>query len=93
MIQTFACPDTRTLFETGRCHRKWQEIERVAPRKLDMLDAAVELTDLRVPPGNRLEALVADRAGQHSIRINDNWRLCFVWGSRGPDRVEVVDYH
>lgn len=93
MIQSFSCPDTRRLFDEGRCHRRWHEIGKVAPRKLDMLDAAVALGDLRSPPGNRLEALSKDRSGQHSIRINDKWRICFVWGSRGPERVEIVDYH
>lgn len=58
-----------------------------------MLQAAVQLDDLRVPPGNRLEALTGDRAGQHSIRINDQWRLCFKWTDRGPEDVEIVDYH
>jgi len=58
-----------------------------------MLDAAVDLSDLRSPPGNRLEQLSGDRAGQHSIRINDQWRICFVWGTNGPENVEIVDYH
>ena len=61
--------------------------------KLDALDAADQLTDLRIPPGNRLEALKGDRVGQHSIRINDQYRICFVWTEAGPDAVEVVDYH
>jgi proteic killer suppression protein len=67
--------------------------ERVALRKLAMLDAAAVLEDLRVPPGNRLEALKGDRAGQHSIRINDQYRICFVWKEDGPHDVEIVDYH
>lgn len=62
-------------------------------RKLALLDAAESLQDLRVPPGNRLEALHGDRSGQHSIRINDQWRICFVWTDAGPDDVEIVDYH
>lgn len=62
-------------------------------RKLQMLDAAVTLNDLQVPPGNRLEALKGDRIGQWSIRVNDQWRLCFVWGIRGPEEVELCDYH
>lgn len=66
---------------------------RVAERKLDLLDSAVKLEDLRVPPGNRLEALTGDRRGQYSIRINDQYRLCFSWTSFGPDRVEIIDYH
>ena len=68
-------------------------IVKVARRKLKMVDAAVVLTDLRVPPGNQLEALAGDRRGQHSIRINDQWRICFVWTPEGPTDVEVVDYH
>ena len=65
----------------------------MAQRKLQMLDDAVELRDLASPPGNRLEALTRDRAGQHSIRINDQWRVCFVWAAAGPENVEIVDYH
>jgi proteic killer suppression protein len=68
-------------------------ILKVARRKLKMVDAAVVLTDLRVPPGNQLEALTGDRRRQHSIRINDQWRICFVWTTEGPTDVEVVDYH
>lgn len=68
-------------------------IERVALRKLVMLDAAESLEDLRVPPGNRLEALKGDRSGQHSIRINQQWRICFTWTDAGPHNVEIVDYH
>lgn len=66
---------------------------RVAIRKVAMLEAANRLDDLRVPPANRLEALRGDRAGQHSIRINDQWRLCFIWTDNGPEEVELVDYH
>lgn len=69
------------------------DIFRVAVRKLAMLEAAVKLDDLRSPPGNRLEALIDDREGQHSIRINDQWRICFVWTDNGPADVEIVDYH
>jgi proteic killer suppression protein len=68
-------------------------MENVAQRKLQMLDDAAELRDLKSPPGNRLEALSGDRAGQHSVRINDQWRLCFVWTDVGPESVEIVDYH
>ena len=93
MIQSFADAATKALFEDGVCHRRWRAFEGVAARKLDMLDAAAELRDLRRPPGNRLEALRGDRAGQHSIRINDQWRVCFRWGDRGPEDVEIVDYH
>ncbi len=69
------------------------DIVRAAVRKLAMLEAAVNLNDLRSPPGNRLEALSDDRAGQHSIRVNDQWRICFVWTDNGPGEVEIVDYH
>ncbi|MCH2394106.1 MAG: type II toxin-antitoxin system RelE/ParE family toxin [Oceanibaculum sp.] len=69
------------------------DIQRIARRKLRMLDAATALEELRVPPGNRLEALKGDRAGQYSIRINDQWRICFVWDGDGAREVEIVDYH
>ncbi len=91
-IRSFLCPDTEALYE-GRKPKRFRNIESVAERKLQMLDSAVELKDLRSPPGNRLEALRGDRAGQHSIRINDQWRICFVWTDTGPDRVEIADYH
>jgi proteic killer suppression protein len=93
MIQGFADAATKRLFECGDCQARWRAFEKVALRKLDMLAAATSLDDLRSPPGNRLEALKGDRAGEHSIRINDQWRLCFVWTERGPDGVEIVDYH
>ncbi len=80
------------LFETGKS-RRFSRILRVATRKLVQLDSAQELRDLASPPGNRLEALRGDRAGQHSIRINDQFRLCFVWTPHGPRNVETVDYH
>ena len=92
MIQSFACRDTEALFNRERS-RRFGAIERQARRKLLMLDAARILDDLRQPPGNRLEALRGDRAGWHSIRINDQWRLCFVWTPEGPRDVEIVDYH
>lgn len=91
-IRSFLCPDTESLYE-GKKPKRFRNIEAVAERKLQMLDNAVELNDLRSPPGNRLEALRGDRAGQYSIRINDQWRICFVWTENGPDRVEIVDYH
>ncbi|MDF3928514.1 type II toxin-antitoxin system toxin GraT [Pseudomonas putida] len=92
MIQSFSCADTEALFATGKT-RRWSDIKSVAERKLAMLDAATELRDLRSPPGNRLESLSGNRAGQHSIRVNDQWRLCFSWTEHGPVNVEIVDYH
>lgn len=91
MIKSFRCRDTEGLFETGRS-RRFANIRRVALRKLDMIEAAAGLDDLKVPPGNRLEALKGDRKGQHSIRINDQWRICFLWND-GAENVEIVDYH
>ena len=92
MIRSFRCKDTQTLFE-GRHPKRFRAIEMVATRKLAMLDAAKTLDFMRSPPGNRFEALRGDRAGQWSVRINDQWRLCFVWTDSGPDQVEIVDYH
>ena len=91
-IQSFKCPDTEQLFQQRRV-RRWSSIEVVALRKLRMLHAAHVLQDLRVPPGNRLEALHGDRAGQWSIRVNDQWRICFRWSDGGCDDVEICDYH
>lgn len=94
MIHGFSDTETERFFRDGVCARaKWRSLAKVAARKLDMLDAATSLNDLRSPPGNHLKALKEDRAGQHSIHINDKWRVCFVWTDRGPDRVEIVDYH
>jgi proteic killer suppression protein len=93
MIQGFACATTERFFCDGVCPAKWRAIAKVVARKLDILDAATSLDDLRAPPGNRLEALKADRAGQHCIRVNDRCRVCFVWTDRGPEYVEIVDYH
>lgn len=92
MIRSFNCSDTEALFNGKRVAR-FANIERVATRKLQMLDDATALKDLAAPPANRLEALKADRKGQHSIRINDKWRICFVWTDAGAERVEIVDYH
>ena len=92
MIKSFHCADTRALFETGKS-RRFSAIIKVAERKLVQLDAAETLDFLRVPPGNRLEALKGDRSGQYSIRINDQFRLCFRWTASGAEDVEIVDYH
>lgn len=92
MIRGFRCADTQSLFTTGKT-RRWSDIKTVAERKLALLDAATELGDLRSPPGNRLERLSGNRSDQHSIRINDQWRLCFSWTENGPINVEIVDYH
>lgn len=93
MIRTFADSDTQRVFHRERVRRWSTQLQRVALRKLLILDAAEELTDLRIPPGNRLEKLSGDRAGQHSIRINDQWRVCFRWSDGDADDVEIVDYH
>ncbi len=92
MIHSFICADTEALFHS-RAVPKFRNIERVARRKLLLLHAVTELISLRIPPGNRLEALKDDRQGQHSIRINDQWRICFVWHDDGAYQVEIVDYH
>jgi toxin HigB-1 len=93
MIRAFADKRTQMVF-AGESPKGFPSgILKVARRKLKMVDAAVVLADLRVPPGNQLEALTGDRRGQHSIRINDQWRICFVWTPEGPVDVEVVDYH
>ena len=91
-IRSFRCADTEAIYE-GKSPRRFRNIESVAQRKLQMLDDAVELRDLLAPPGNRLEALSGDRAGQQSIRINGRWRICFRWTPAGPEGVEIVDYH
>ena len=91
-IQSFRCTDTRKFFSGERMSR-FVSIESVAMRKLAMLNVAAALTDLLIPPGNRLESLIGDRAGTYSIRINSRWRICFVWTIDGPEEVEIVDYH
>lgn len=93
MIVAFASRETEKIWQGEVSLRLPREIQQVALRKLFMLDKAQGLDDLRIPPANRLEALKGGRAGQHSIRINDQWRICFVWTEAGPDRVEIVDYH
>lgn len=93
MIVRFASAETERVW-SGRFSRKLpRDIQTVALRKLRMLNQARRLVDLRVPPGNRLEALAGNRAGQHGIRINDQWRICFRWTEGGPTDVEIVDYH
>jgi toxin HigB-1 len=92
VIQSFKDENPAELFLQGK-NRRWANIAPVALRKLDMLHAVVTLNDLRPPPGNRLEALSGDRKGQHSIGINDQYRLCFVWHEDGVEEVEITDYH
>ena len=93
MIKSFADSETEALFN-GRMARKLPaDIQRSAQRKLRQIHIAHELRDLAAPPGNRLEALKGNRAGQHSIRINDRWRICFIWRDSGVEAVEIVDYH
>ena len=97
MIQAFKNAGTEDVFngKNTRAARATcpQSLWRVTARKLDLLDSVTSLEEIRVPPGNRLEALSGDRKGQHSIRINDQYRICFVWTDTGPDEVEIVDYH
>ena len=94
-IVSFADSRTESFFVEGRTDKgvKWSHETRTARRKLDILNFAVTLTDLAAPPGNRLEALAGDLEGFHSIRINDQWRIVFVWTERRPDQVRIVDYH
>ena len=93
MITSFQCRDTEKIYNGKFSSKLPESIQRIAARKLDYLDAAADLDDLRSPPGNRLEALKDDRVGQHSIRINDQWRICFVWNDNSASEVEIVDYH
>lgn len=92
MIRSFKCPDTEALSRGNRVKR-FVNIEAVARRKLRQLDIASRLSDLKVPPGNRLEALKGKRSGKYSIRVNDQWRVCFQWTAAGAADVEIVDYH
>jgi proteic killer suppression protein len=92
VIKSFRSKDTKALLDGKRVLR-FQSIERAAVRKLEMIDGATALADLRPVPGNRLEVLRGNRQGQHSIRINQQWRICFVWGVGGAYEVEIVDYH
>ncbi len=93
MIRSFACRETERLFNDEAARRIPPDIQRVARRKLLMLHQARRVDDLRTPPGNRLESLTGDRKGLHSIRINDQWRLCFRWQDADAYDVEIVDYH
>ncbi len=92
MVNSFNCKETEALFHSNAVAR-FKNIERVARRKLLQLHAATELDSLRIPPGNQLEALKGDRRGQHCVRVNDQWRICFVWRDGAADQVEIVDYH
>jgi proteic killer suppression protein len=93
MIRSFKDKDTEAIFNGKFVRRIPQSIAPLAARKLNQVHAAGSLDDLRIPPGNRLEALKGDRKGQHSIRINEQWRICFRWTQAGPEAVEIVDYH
>ena len=92
MIRSFKCKNTEAL-SRGDNVKKFRNISKVARRKLRQLEIANRIDDLRVPPGNHLEALRGDRTGQYSIRINDRWRVCFLWTDSGAENVEIVDYH
>jgi len=93
MIKTFACKESEKLFHGRFSTRLPQDMQRIAQRKLKQLHGAASLDFLRVPPGNRLEQLSGDRSGQWSIRINDQWRICFVWNDGNASDVEIIDYH
>ena len=93
MIKSFACKETKKIFTGQFSKRLPQDIQRLAARKLVMLDQSISLDDLRIPPANRLETLSGSRAGQHSIRINKQWRICFSWHNDGVHDIEIVDYH
>lgn len=93
MIIGFASKDTEHVWLGEISHKLHHDIQRVALRKLFMLDKAISLNDLRIPPANRLESLKGNRKGQHSVRINNQWRICFKWTENGPNAVEIVDYH
>lgn len=93
MIRSFACKETERIFRRIRSRKLPEEIQQTALRKLRMLHRSKTLADLRVPPANRLESLKGDRRGQHSIRINRQWRICFRWKRGDAHEVEIVDYH
>ena len=93
MVTSFRCRNTEKIFRREYVRSLPQDIQRIALRKLWMIDAAPDLNSLRVPPGNRLEALSGNRSGQHSIRLNEQWRVCFCWREGNAQDVEIVDYH
>ena len=93
MIKSFSCKETQRIFERSFSKKLPQDIQAKARQKLVLIDASAELNDLRIPPGNRLEELKDDRKGQHSIRVNAQWRICFIWNAGDAYDVEVVDYH
>ncbi len=93
MITAFACGETERVFRGQRSRKLPPDIQNTVRRKLEYLHRARTLGDLVAPPGNRLEALKGNRSGQHSVRINDQWRICFVWSSGNAEQVEIVDYH
>lgn len=94
-IQSFADREAWQFFETGKVGKRvlWRNVKKIVLRKLDMLHYVAQLIDLRSPPGNRLEALKGDLAGFYSIRVNDQWRIVFQWGEKGPEQVKIIDYH
>jgi len=93
VIKSFKCRETERIYQGRFSRRLPRDIQRLAARKLEMLSAASQLKSLRIPPSNRLEKLKGDRSGQHSIRINNQWRICFIWKSGDAHDVEIVDYH
>ena len=93
MIISFKCRETERIWDMEPSRRFSADIQRAVRRKLVMIDAAQAVQDLRLPPGNRLEVLKGDRTGQHSIRVNDQYRICFTWGGHDAENVELVDYH
>ena len=93
MIKSFKCRETEKVFRREHSRKLPPDIQRQGQKKLYLLDAAVSLDDLRIPPGNRLESLAGDRKGQHSIRLNEQWRICFQWKDNDAHNVEIADYH
>ena len=93
MIKSFRCAETEKIFNGKFSKTLPNAIQKAAARKLEILDAAKDVDDLRIPPGNRLEALSGNRKGQHSIRVNEQWRICFIWKDDNAHNVEIVDYH